>query len=68
LTRRLDMTRAKDAPARMELDEKTFRYLMNEDAMATEKLSEGIRLFARDLRSLRDMVSVRLESAEIKSL
>jgi transaldolase len=52
----------------MELDEKTFRYLMNEDAMATEKLSEGIRLFARDLRSLRDMVSVRLESAEIKSL
>jgi transaldolase len=68
LTRRLDMTLAKDAPARMELDEKTFRYLMNEDAMATEKLSEGIRLFARDLRSLRDMVSVRLESAEIKSL
>jgi transaldolase len=68
LTRRLDMALAKDAPARMELDEKTFRYLMNEDAMATEKLSEGIRLFARDLRSLRDMVSVRLESAEIKSL
>jgi transaldolase len=68
LTRRLDMKLAKDAPARMELDEKTFRYLMNEDAMATEKLSEGIRMFARDLRSLRDMVSVRLESAEIKSL
>lgn len=68
LTRRLDVNLAKDAPARMELDEKTFRYLMNEDAMATEKLSEGIRMFARDLRSLRDMVSVRLESAEIKSL
>ena len=68
LVRRLDMALAKDAPARMELDEKTFRYLMNEDAMATEKLSEGIRMFARDLRSLRDMVSVRLESAEIKSL
>lgn len=68
LTRRLDMKLAKDAPACMELDEKTFRYLMNEDAMATEKLSEGIRMFARDLRSLRDMVSVRLESAEIKSL
>lgn len=68
LTRRLDMNLAKDAPARMELDEKTFRYLMNEDAMATEKLSEGIRMFARDLRSLRDMVSVRLESAEVKSL
>lgn len=68
LTRSLDMNLAWEAPARMELDEKTFRYLMNEDAMATEKLSEGIRMFARDLRSLRDMVSVRLESAEIKSL
>jgi transaldolase len=29
-------------------DEKSFRWLMNEDAMATEKLSEGIRLFAAD--------------------
>jgi transaldolase len=29
-------------------DEKSFRWLMNEEAMATEKLSEGIRLFAAD--------------------
>lgn len=29
-------------------DEKTFRYLLNEDAMATEKLAEGIRTFASD--------------------
>ena len=53
---------------RLSLNESAFRFMMNEDQMATEKLSEGIRLFARDLRSLRDMVSVRLESAEIKSL
>ncbi len=30
------------------LDEKAFRWMHNEDAMATEKLSEGIRLFAAD--------------------
>jgi hypothetical protein len=30
-------------------DEKTFRWEMNEDAMATEKLAEGIRKFAQDL-------------------
>jgi transaldolase len=29
-------------------DEKSFRWLMNQEAMATEKLSEGIRLFAAD--------------------
>ena len=69
LARKLDPAHAgKDAPARMSLDEKTFRYLLNEDAMATEKLAEGIRLFARDLRSLREMVSARLESAEVKSI
>lgn len=58
----------RDTPARMNLDEKTFRYLMNEDAMATEKLAEGIRLFARDLRALRDMVSKRLEAGELRSV
>jgi transaldolase len=69
LPRRLDPAlAAKSAPARMTLDEKTFRYLLNEDAMATEKLAEGIRLFSRDLRSLREMVSARLEGAEAKSV
>jgi len=29
-------------------DEKSFRWLLNEEAMATEKLSEGVRLFAAD--------------------
>ena len=31
----------------MEMDEKTFRWMMNEDAMATEKLAEGIRNFSK---------------------
>jgi transaldolase len=35
--------------AKIKIDEKTFRWMMNEDAMATEKLAEGIRAFAKDL-------------------
>ena len=50
-------------PARLDLDEKSFRFLMNDDAMATEKLAEGIRLFAKDLRALRELVSRQLEQA-----
>ncbi|MEQ1839050.1 MAG: transaldolase, partial [Verrucomicrobiales bacterium] len=34
--------------ARLKLDEKTFRFLLNEDAMATEKTAEGIRAFSAD--------------------
>ncbi|MCD2179765.1 transaldolase [Rhizobium sp. C1] len=39
------------------MDEKTFRWMLNEDAMATEKLSEGIRAFAKDLGKLREIVA-----------
>lgn len=42
------------------LDEKAFRWQLNEDAMATEKLAEGIRLFAKDLGALRDRVKAAL--------
>lgn len=42
------------------LDEKAFRWALNEDAMATEKLSEGIRGFAKDLATLREMVTKKL--------
>lgn len=37
---------------KLKLDEKQFRWLMNEDPMATEKLAEGIRKFAADLVKL----------------
>jgi transaldolase len=64
LARKLDPAQAvKLAPAKMSLDEKTFRFLLNEDAMATEKLAEGIRLFTKDLRSLREMVAGLLENS-----
>ena len=39
---------------RLHLDEKTFRWMHNEDAMATEKLAEGIRKFNIDARHLEE--------------
>jgi transaldolase len=53
LPRQLDTA---DAMARgeslLQLDEKSFRWELNEDAMATEKLAEGIRKFAEDTVAL----------------
>ena len=40
-----------------ELTEAQFRWQLNEDAMATEKLAEGIRLFSADLRTLEQKIS-----------
>lgn len=41
----------------IQLDEKTFRWMLNEDAMATEKLAEGIRKFTEDLIKLEKHIS-----------
>ena len=46
--------------AKISLDEKDFRWMLNEDAMATEKLSEGIRKFAADIIKLEDKISQKL--------
>ncbi len=43
-----------------ELSEKDFRWALNEDAMATEKLAEGIRKFAIDQRKLEQVISAAL--------
>ncbi len=45
---------------RLQLDEKTFRFLLNEDAMATEKTAEGIRLFAADIVKMEALVASKL--------
>jgi transaldolase len=51
--RRLDPAASARAPIeRARFDEKHFRFDMNEDAMATDKLSEGIRAFVADARKL----------------
>jgi transaldolase len=63
LPRRLDPNRPGAAPPRMVLDEKTFRLKLNEDAMATEKLAEGIRQFTKDLYALRAQMRAKLAQA-----
>ena len=53
VARALDPSRAKGLDiAPVHLDEKAYRWMHNEDAMAVEKLSEGIRLFNADARKL----------------
>ena len=51
LPRQLDPNAAQSEPSTL-LDEPTFRWLQNSDAMATEKLAEGIRKFAADQETL----------------
>ncbi len=41
---------------KLTLDEKTFRFMMNEDAMASDKLAEGIRAFCGDSTKLKQMI------------
>ncbi|MBN9059402.1 MAG: transaldolase [Rhizobiales bacterium] len=62
LVRKLDPSNTGEKIATVAADEKSFRWAMNEDQMATEKLSEGIRLFAKDLRALRALIAKRLEA------
>lgn len=51
--RKLDPSKSKSMDIKkLTLDEKTFRLMLNDNAMATEKLSEGIRKFAQDAQKL----------------
>ncbi|NBB79193.1 MAG: transaldolase, partial [Verrucomicrobia bacterium] len=45
---------------RLEVSEKSFRWLLNEDAMATEKLAQGIRVFAQDMNKVREIVKEKV--------
>ncbi len=61
LERKLDPEKAKQAKIeKLKLDEKTFRYLLNDNAMATEKTAEGIRKFAADVVKLEKFVASKL--------
>jgi transaldolase len=60
--RKLTPADAKKADVKpLTLDEKKFRYLLNEDAMATEKTAEGIRKFAADIAKLEQLVASKLD-------
>ena len=59
--RKLDPEKANNANIeRLELDEKKFRYLFNDNAMAYEKTGEGIRKFAADIVKLEKFVGSKL--------
>lgn len=48
--------------AKIEMNEAIFRWMLNEDQMSTEKLSEGIRNFAADSRKLETMLKERIQA------
>jgi transaldolase len=61
LPRKLSPEMAKDSTIeRVTMTEKTFRWMMNENAMATEKTSEGIRQFNADAEKLAKFVAAKL--------
>jgi len=55
----LAASEAKDIQ-KIEMDENTFRWMFNEDAMATEKTAEGIRNFAKDIVKLEQLIESKL--------
>jgi transaldolase len=58
--RKLDPARAAAADLpRVSFDEQAFRFALNEDAMATEKTAEGIRLFSADIVKLEQLIRER---------
>jgi transaldolase len=58
LARKLDPAKAASADLKkVSFDEKSFRFALNEDAMATEKTAEGIRLFSADIVKLEQLIA-----------
>lgn len=62
LARQLDSATATTASEKRSLIESSFRWGMNEDAMATEKLAEGIRAFAADQVKLEQTLATLAKS------
>lgn len=60
IVRKLDPAKAAAADLKkVSFDEKSFRFALNEDAMATEKTAEGIRLFSADIVKLEQLIGQR---------
>jgi transaldolase len=57
IVRKLDPAKSASADLKkVSFDEKAFRFALNEDAMATEKTAEGIRLFSADIVKLEQLI------------
>ena len=58
ITRKLSQQHALQSTVeKIHCDEKAFRFMLNADAMATEKLAEGIRLFCADTEKLEQLIT-----------
>lgn len=61
----LDSTKAKSVQLeKIAMGESNFRWMLNEDQMATDKLSDGIRKFAADSRKLEVMLTDLIRSSD----
>jgi transaldolase len=60
LKRKLHPEQARDAQPKLDLNEAQFRWMQNEDTMATEKLAQGIRAFATDQVKLEQLMAALL--------
>ena len=60
IVRKLDPNQAKSVELKkVTFDEKSFRFALNEDGMATEKTAEGIRLFSADIVKLEQLIATK---------
>ncbi|HEY4302172.1 MAG TPA: transaldolase [Candidatus Didemnitutus sp.] len=60
IVRKLDPAKAAATDLKkVSYDEKSFRFALNEDAMATEKTAEGIRVFSADIRKLEQVLAAK---------
>ncbi len=58
IVRKLDPAKAASSDLRkISFDEKSFRFALNDDAMATEKTAEGIRVFSADIEKLEQLIA-----------
>ncbi len=69
VTRKLDPENSREADVkRIPTDEKSFRYALNDDAMATEKTAEGIRKFAADIVKLEKFIATTLNMNSVAAV
>jgi len=63
VVQKLDATKSSSLDIeKVDMSENTFRWMLNEDAMATEKLAEGIRNFAIDIVKLEDVIKSKISN------
>lgn len=62
LTRKLSPENIEGEFKKLDVSEESFRFLLNENAMATEKLSEGIRAFVVDIKKLENIIAEKIKA------